>query len=630
MKKALVGFQALLRSYVFYIMLLKDLLKYEESLISSCVNESNISSIDQVSINTIVDNKHREIIASLILLYINKKWSNIDINLVKAKFSFISYISNLPFEISSDEIPDICEKLHVAYLNSNFSIKNGKLTRNKSKSNLIEKGAVYTNQTITEKIVSNTLLPFNKIDKQFSILDFACGTGRFYETIVKNLESIGVKPEESILNNIFAFDLDEIAVNITRLKAIDMLPLVSNEIIDIVCSNIIVRNGLIKKTEKTLEFNGFESADFKGKINNGFDAIVSNPPYLVLKPNKKKLDTEAGQRIMQQVSYFRESGDYKYSIEGMLNLYQLSIEVMLNMMKPNGSLGVICPSTLFADVSATKLRKHLLLSNKVSYIRFFTEDAQLFDNVTQATCIFNLIKGEKTDIISLENNGNLFSVKISLIKKLFPKNFEVPTIKESEWKILSKLSKFTKLKENKNIRNKRGELDLTIYSRFITENQTPYRLIRGNMISRDGVLKDCNHEFVDEAFLSTRSEEYINNDFKKERLICQQISNAKTYKRLVFVFCKPNDILGNSCNYLSSDTKTLKKLKLILNSNILNWRFKVTSSNNHINNYELAELPIVNLSKVDENFIYSSQEELDNYIGKLYGLTKKQIKTITT
>jgi hypothetical protein len=59
---------------------------------------------------------------------------------------------------------------------------------------------------------------------------------------------------------------------------------------------------------------------------------------------------------------------------------------------------------------------------------------------------------------------------------------------------------------------------------------------------------------------------------------------------------------------------------------LLDWRFRVTSSNNHINNYELNELPIVDLSKVDENFKWNSIDELDNYVGKLYGLTEDEIK----
>ena len=149
-----------------------------------------------------------------------------------------------------------------------------------------------------------------------------------------------------------------------------------------------MKNGLLRynpldKQDIALNYN-----DFEGKVNSGFDAIVSNPPYLVLKANKSKAGLSTADNIAQMVTYFRKSGIYKYSIEGMLNLYQLSIESMLLMLKSGGEMGIICPSTLFADLSATKLRKYLLSSNKVRAIKFYAEKIPLFENVSQATNIF--------------------------------------------------------------------------------------------------------------------------------------------------------------------------------------------------------------------------------------------------
>src|SRR5690606_38323628 len=130
----------------------------------------------------------------------------------------------------------------------------------------------------------------------------------------------------------------------------------------------------------------------------------------------------------------------------------------------------------------------------------------------------------------------------------------------------------------------RGELDLTLFKSSITKNNTGWRLVRGNMISENGVV-DKNGEYVEiDSFLAKKSNEYKNNDFDKKRLICQQISNVDTHKRLKFVLSEKTDILGNSCNYIVStrNENDLKKLNYILNSSLLNWRFKITSSNNHI------------------------------------------------
>lgn len=584
------------------------------------ISEEEVETINTQIVSSTAEKIHGQMIFSLCSAFVGNQ------HIIKDLFIGEPLTANI--EISSIDtfsIPSLCEQLHVAFLNSKFEIKGGKLYRGKSKANLIEKGAVYTDTRITDEIVTNTLKPYDLIFDDFRILDFACGTGRFYDSIIKELKrKYGIEPKLSITRFIHAIDIDPVAINITRIKAISHIENPTKEDFEAIATNIIMKDALLHDNCLIPDKSALSNDDLEGRFRCGYDAIVSNPPYLVLKPNKKKLGATAAQNLVNKVNYFRSCGFYKYSIEGMLNLYQLSIETMLDMLKPNGSLGVICPSTLFADMSASQLRRFMLIRNRVTGIKFFSEEDQLFENVTQATCIFYLLKGGSSNEITIfDNNGN-FTVPVELVKLLFPENLEIPAITHVEWNILKVLSKLKKLKEHPHIRNRRGELDLTLLKDYITTSQTPYRLVRGNMIGPDEI-KDVNGEYVIEDFIKIKSQDYLQYDFNHPRLICQQISNMGCSKRLRFVMSAPNDILGNSCNYISADIETLQKLFLILNSSILNWRFKVTSSNNHINNYELAELPIVPLETIDAKFSYSTQEELDRYIGTKYGLSDDEI-----
>ena len=73
---------------------------------------------------------------------------------------------------------------------------------------------------------------------------------------------------------------------------------------------------------------------------------------------------------------------------------------------------------------------------------------------------------------------------------------------------------------------------------------------------------------------------------------------------------------------------------------LLNWRFKITNSNNHISNYELAELPIVIPSISDRNeiqklvFLIKSTNDQENVyklnkkVFELYGLNTEEINYI--
>jgi hypothetical protein len=66
--------------------------------------------------------------------------------------------------------------------------------------------------------------------------------------------------------------------------------------------------------------------------------------------------------------------------------------------------------------------------------------------------------------------------------------------------------------------------------------------------------------------------------------------------RLKFAPVEPLTILSNSCNYLvvmhPDVSRYLDFLLGILNSELLNWRFQIASSNNHVSIRELQSLPI--------------------------------------
>lgn len=588
---------------------------------------------------------HKKFINSLIASYVDAKFSN-QTNKLKSIFDFETNVILDDFiQKHINVVPTIIEELHIAFLNSEFFVNNGKLTRKKSKHHLRENGAVYTLKEITYEMIEKTIdnaIQQNVKPQEITCLDFASGTGRFYFEAVEILhQKYKLSLQEIVSKNLFAIDIDETALLVLRCKIISLFDETNAEIINALSTNIIKRNALIPKAtllsenENSIDLtNDFKTIFAKG----GFDVVFSNPPYCLLKVNKKTNEQQKlngyyvnlQSKVQNEINFFRTSGVYQYSIEGMLNYYQLSIEMILRLTKTKGQIGIICPSSLFADLTSAKLRKHILTSHKLHFIRYYPESARLFENVSQSTVIFYLQKNGKTEEIGIELENNSFKIDLETIKNVFPSNFEIPLIDKTGWSILAKISQFKKVKEISFIRNRRGELDLTLFKTFITTKNTGWRLVRGNMISTNGVI-DKNGEFVDiENFLNKKSEDFKTSDYNKERLICQQISNVDMQKRLKFVFCEKTDILANSCNYIVSTRKEedLKKLFFILNSELLNWRFKITSSNNHINNYELDELPIVNMENIELSDFSKDENSNNEIICELYGLTEEETNCI--
>ena len=152
------------------------------------------------------------------------------------------------------------------------------------------------------------------------------------------------------------------------------------------------------------------------------------------------------------------------------------------------------------------------------------------------------------------------------------------------------------------IKNLRGELDVTVNKKSITDYDTGYRLVRGRNIGYYFTVDAPITEYVSAEFAEkTPKRRYI----EEERLVCQQVANMAKKRRVSFAVVPAKCVLGNSCNFISvgqnDDGVDMYFLMGVLNSSLIDRYFKLTSSNNHINNYEIDNFPIpVSYGKKDE------------------------------
>ena len=174
----------------------------------------------------------------------------------------------------------------------------------------------------------------------------------------------------------------------------------------------------------------------------------------------------------------------------------------------------------------------------------------------------------------------------------------VPITSDFGFKIFNKLHLKEKISDHKNIKNSRGEVDLTKFSKIISNNQKNKRLIRGNNIERYRINENTltKQSFIDEEKLREQLGESSKlQDIDRERIISKQVANQNLKKRLEFARVPPGTILGNSCNFIvingNPDPVISDYLLGLLNSSLLEWRFRITSTNNHVNNYEIDDLP---------------------------------------
>jgi hypothetical protein len=99
----------------------------------------------------------------------------------------------------------------------------------------------------------------------------------------------------------------------------------------------------------------------------GFDAIVGNPPWEMLRGDRGDAETRrAATAVASSLTVFaRGSGAYRAQGEGHANLYQLFLERGLSLVRDGGRLGLVLPSGFASDHGCAALRRRLLDTTRI-------------------------------------------------------------------------------------------------------------------------------------------------------------------------------------------------------------------------------------------------------------------------
>ena len=243
----------------------------------------------------------------------------------------------------------------------------------------------------------------------------------------------------------------------------------------------------------------------------GFDAIITNPPWEIFKPNakeffaqhsnlvtKKKMDIKAFEKHQKQLLqdtdianawldylsqypyvsvYYRSSKQYKNQISVIngkksgtdINLYKLFLEQCFNLLSPNGCCGIIVPSGIYTDLGAKQLREMLFSQSEVDTLFGLSNEKFIFDVVHHSfkCALLTFDKGKSTSSFRaafrinpreaikpsqldsfLNDKDEQIEISVSLIRKLSPDSLSVMEFKkETDIRIAQKTGKFPLLGE---------------------------------------------------------------------------------------------------------------------------------------------------------------------------------------
>jgi hypothetical protein len=105
----------------------------------------------------------------------------------------------------------------------------------------------------------------------------------------------------------------------------------------------------------------FSGEQGEGLASPGFDALVGNPPWDMVRGDSGAGDQRTSRRsgAKQLTGFVREAGVYRVETRAHVNRYQLFVERALQLVRPGGRIGLVLPSGIASDIGTAALRRHL-------------------------------------------------------------------------------------------------------------------------------------------------------------------------------------------------------------------------------------------------------------------------------
>ena len=375
----------------------------------------------------------------------------------------------------------------------------------------------------------------------------------------------------------------------------------------------------------------------------GFDAVIGNPPYEIISVKESGM----GERSKEQ-AYFRQM--YR-TCQGKINTYRLMMERGLNLLRESAALGFIVPATLLADSTAEKLRRMILDEFRVSRAIIIPEKAQAFEGVTQAFLILIIRKAGGTSRLGtvmwdgkgLMPHSHGMEISRSIIEGA---GFRVPLIRSvNERNLLEALMRIPPLRGDKNWpaigRVHQGEINLTVHREFITTRPSGRPLIRGEHVVPLRVIHPSPSgqrlDWMLPAFLERYNQRYSlperhgkesidrrqvksrGRPWEKERIVIGRVVNMDTHRRLKAASVASGAFLGDMTNFIAETNAPTDYLLGLLNSRLLNWRLRITSTNNYLSAAEIEALPIprISMNAATEDVVRRVHREFEKLLSQM-------------
>ena len=332
----------------------------------------------------------------------------------------------------------------------------------------------------------------------------------------------------------------------------------------------------------------------------GFDAVVGNPPY-------DEVSEFYSGNTKAEVAYFTNVPSYLGTKSGRLNLYRLFLLKAPALTKIRGKVSFIVPMSILGDRFSLGARTRLLRQNRIDKVEVFPQKDdplnRVFLEAKQSTCIVVLSRPFKPraivdvrihpgrDILP-ESRG--YGAKQDDLYSFTPSQHAVPLVSSPEWDVLSTKMHPSLGPTMEAIANiYAGEICDNAQNRHYLSNEPIGPLVlRGANLNRYELLKVAKQGSP--RYLNAKAWEASHRGIRSKhtrepRIAFQKGAAVDNWRRLIATIVPVNEYCFDTIGYIPfSEATNPYALLAVLNSKLWDFRFSATSTTNHINAYELA------------------------------------------
>ena len=361
----------------------------------------------------------------------------------------------------------------------------------------------------------------------------------------------------------------------------------------------------------------------------GFDVIMTNPPWEVLRlPRKQESETAYYESIVLQLS-----PQYEYQnpvVNGRtqrtdVNLYKLFVEQSYNLLCNGGYCGMVVPHGICIDQGTQRLRELLFTKTRITGLFCFENRRKTFDGLDSRfkIALLTFEKGGPTkvfpaafareDVAELDHfpTGGAVNLMTDFIRRFSPGLLVVAEFRnQRDISISEKMLRFPLLGEKiPGTWNVELAIDVfagpTRLSDRLEARRGNSSLYEGRMIDQFSYMHISPEYRLDRGDipLTRRLREERMSGYHSYRLAFRTISSSSNERTLIADVLPPDMHVTNTADFISNelDADVLMFLTAIFNSFVIDFSIRLRVSS-RITNSSIYQLPIPRLNREDTGF----------------------------